>query len=492
MAEDGAGPGRRRLQGGNARGADHLDAAGGIADTAILLRAVQKFIDKRAHGIDAGIAGADHRDILAGRGGFQRIAAACLLLAKLEVTARDMRGDRAKKVDIEVVANKLVRPQDQTRRLWRAPFRLSRPDADQHHPARLAPAKSRLGDGVRRQRQRHGGICRFRLWMNQRPVRPGRGKGRRLGDSGDADLLFDNLRRVGKARGLGGQRLSVENPQRHRQHRGKRLKRGLIRLQINAEDTGDGRGVDIGAGKLLHHQLDHLVGAAAARTANTKHHILRAVDKLAFGRGVLAAGDGQRHGIAARHILEPVIQTIQTVTINEGPVAGQQLRHDALRRRLVGKPPSGRRLVQRNTPAVIPGGGDGKGGTDSVCYLPRQGDRPVMAADKRHSDPAALGDGDDRRIRALVAQMRGDRPDQDAGGADSDHRPAAAEQVGDMRLCPAEMMRRVRTANGMTVDIGVNRLGKPPGKRQPGARQAQNDRLGRRVRLQLIHGSSPL
>ena len=91
-----------------------------------------------------------------------------------------------------------------------------------------------------------------------------------------------------------------------------------------------------------------------------------------------------------------------------------------------------------------------------------------MPAHQRHRDVAAFGHGDHRCIGTLVAKMGSHGPDEDAGSANADNRPSAAEQIGNMRRCLAEMIRRVRAANGMTVDIAVNHLGKPSGDRQSG------------------------
>ena len=115
-----------------------------------------------------------------------------------------------------------------------------------------------------------------------------------------------------------------------------------------------------------------------------------------------------------------------------------------------------------------------------------------MPANQRHRYIATFGNGDHRGVCPLVAEMRCHGPDQNAGGADSDHRPAAAEQVGDMRRRLAEMMRCIRAANRMPVNVGINHFGQPPGDCKPGLRQAQDDRPCRLACRQLIHGSSPL
>ena len=103
----------------------------------------------------------------------------------------------------------------------------------------------------------------------------------------------------------------------------------------------------------------------------------------------------------------------------------------------------------------------------------------MVPTDKRHRDLSRLSNGNHRRIGAFVVKMRGDSTDQNAGGADPDYRPPAAEQIGDMRLRPAEMVRRIRAAQRMAMDIGVNLRGQFARQRQASGGQAQDDGLRR-------------
>ena len=96
----------------------------------------------------------------------------------------------------------------------------------------------------------------------------------------------------------------------------------------------------------------------------------------------------------------------------------------------------------------------------------------MVPANEGNDKAPGLGHGNDRRIRAFMFQVRRDGANQDAGRADTDDRAAAAEQIGDMRPCLAEMMRRLGATHGMTVNIGIKCLCQLAGKRKPGRRQA--------------------
>ena len=57
----------------------------------------------------------------------------------------------------------------------------------------------------------------------------------------------------------------------------------------------------------------------------------------------------------------------------------------------------------------------------------------AMAAQQRHDRRAILGNGDDRRLGALVGDERRHRADQYPGGAQADDRRAGGEERGDVR-----------------------------------------------------------
>ena len=90
-----------------------------------------------------------------------------------------------------------------------------------------------------------------------------------------------------------------------------------------------------------------------------------------------------------------------------------------------------------------------------------------------------------------MIQVRRHGADQDAGGTDPDDRTPAAEQVGNMLARPAKMMRRIRTANGVAMNIAIERIRQLSREFHACLRQAQNNGPRRGVD-QLIHGSSPL
>ena len=94
--------------------------------------------------------------------------------------------------------------------------------------------------------------------------------------------------------------------------------------------------------------------------------------------------------------------------------------------------PAGRRFIERDTQAHIPGGGYRRDAAGKLGNRAGQCIGAAMSADQRHRDRAVLGDRDHRRLLLLGGEEGGDRPDQDAAGADTDDRPPCFEQSADM------------------------------------------------------------
>ncbi len=124
------GAGGGALQGGDAGGAEDFGTAGGIGDAVFARATVEQFEDERAHGVDAGIAGADQRDVMAFAGTLQRVTAAGLFAAQGEIAALLACGERAEQVDIEAVAHQLFGVGDEAGDFGRAPGGLAGADAD--------------------------------------------------------------------------------------------------------------------------------------------------------------------------------------------------------------------------------------------------------------------------------------------------------------------------------------------------------------------------
>ena len=113
-------------------------------------------------------------------------------------------------------------------------------------------------------------------------------------------------------------------------------------------------------------------------------------------------------------------------------LAPKECRHDRLYLVGIGDMPAGRRFVERDAEAHIPGGGYRR---DAAGELGNAAGQPIgatMSPDQRHRYRAVLGDRDDRRLLPLGGEERGDRADEDAAGADTDDRPTCFEQLADM------------------------------------------------------------
>ena len=72
--------------------------------------------------------------------------------------------------------------------------------------------------------------------MYQPALGAGGGQRRRLGDAGNADFLLNGVRRVLQTRRFGLQAVTVEDPKRHGKHVRKRLQRGFVGFQVDAEN----------------------------------------------------------------------------------------------------------------------------------------------------------------------------------------------------------------------------------------------------------------
>ena len=131
-------------------------------------------------------------------------------------------------------------------------------------------------------------------------------------------------------------------------------------------------------------------------------------------------------------------------------------------------------LVEGDAEAEVAGCGHGGRDSQPLGDRPRQGVGAVMAAQQRHHRRAVLGRREHRRLGPLVAQERCHGTDQDAAGAQPDHRPPGGEQAGHMRRGLGEPLvgRAVGAGGGM--DLGTRQqFAQPAG--QGGAARAQDD-----------------
>ena len=168
-----------------------------------------------------------------------------------------------------------------------------------------------------------------------------------------------------------------------------------------------------------------------------------------------------------------------------GPRARQKTRHRVLRQPRRAKPPSGRRLIQRDAKRHIAPRGHSRRCAKAFGDLPRQPVRAPMSAKQRHHDRAVVRDRDHRRLRPLVRQQWGDRADQDTTGADPDHGTARREHLAREIQRVGKDLVRARNPPLATEHRHVEGIRHPARDLRPRSRDRHHHRFH-------SHGSSPL
>ena len=170
---------------------------------------------------------------------------------------------------------------------------------------------------------------------------------------------------------------------------------------------------------------------------------------------------------------------------NDG-LSGQEARHDALGILRIGEPPALGRRIERNAQRRVALRRHRGMAVQRIRHLAGERVGAAMAAEQRHDARPVLGDGENRRLGALVLDHGGQRADQDAGGADADDGRAGLIERANM----VQRLGEGHVEAGHPVGEPVQR-----GTRQSG-RDAARDRLRRRRQDEdcggSIHASSPL
>ena len=92
----------------------------------------------------------------------------------------------------------------------------------------------------------------------------------------------------------------------------------------------------------------------------------------------------------------------------------------------------GRRRVERDAETTVAGGGDRGVAAERRGEFSGEIVGAAMAAEQRDDLRAVLGEGEHRRLVALVGEQRGEDADEDAGGADADDRAAGGEECAEV------------------------------------------------------------
>ena len=263
-------------------------------------------------------------------------------------------------------------------------------------------------------------------------MRPGRSECGGLGDPGDADLAPDDLGRVGKPRRLGRQLLGREEADGNGKGAAERQHRRLVGFEIEREHAGNRHRAQVAGGKRAGGKRDQLVGANAALAADTERQGARHIDELAVAarRGLFVNPDGEPGIRRDRQGGEPggaADQANRRAIEQGGGKALVMLR--------VGKPPAGRRIIEGDAEAGLARGGDGCRAAQEMGDGAGKRIGAMMATEQRHGRRAVFRHRHDRRVVRLVAEMGGERADDDPGGAQRNDRAAGAK--GGSERCGA-------------------------------------------------------
>ena len=310
-----------------------------------------------------------------------------------------------------------------------------RTDADHRDAPAPPPAalglddRGRLGDGA-------GAALAPRLGHGERAVQAGAGECRGLRHAVAADRAEHRLRRRREPGGLAFQRRGVEEAERHAKPRRDGVHRRLVGLQVERDDAG--------------HCL--------RREPSRHEHALGEPDELLRVAAPLAAdAEGQDGGmqgdighVVARHhtplgdVHREAAPVPERRAAGGEPIGRRSLGHEAhrlacqqrgghgLHQRAFAEAPAGRRCVEGESQCRVAGGGDRRAGAEGVGDGAGKPVRAVVPAQQGNDAPTVFGDGDDRRLGALVREMRGEEADEDAGGADADDRRPGAEERGEV------------------------------------------------------------
>ena len=400
-------------------------------------------------GVDAGVAGADQRHAglrRRGRGPARARASSSRQRRRVQALAGDQVGDQ---VEIEAVADDVVGLAQRLRRLGGAPAGAARADADDGEPA-ARPADRGGIDGARQRGRRRRWRARERcLGDDQRRLRPGGGQRRALGDAMAADLAEDDLGRIGQPRRLALQLGRGEEAGGTPSACADRMDRRLVRLQVERGDAGDRRRGETMLPRACRATSAITSSGAAPRSQPTPTARTGGCS-TSVAAGSATVGDRRESVTDHSHCrssakARPATAASRRRRPRRGARTGSPASSAAVTAfaasGLAMRQPGGgssRPKPRRTSPAVVIGG-DAAGGRGDGAGEPVGA---VMAAEQRHRDAAVLGDGDDRRLAALVGEQRRDGADQDAGGADADDRRAGGEQRAQVRDRVGERLRR--------------------------------------------------
>ncbi len=201
--------------------------------------AVEKLEDQRRHGVDAWIAGADEGDAVSGGREVQRLAAAILLRPQREAMLRGAGQQVRGEVEIEAVADDLLRLAQDSLGLARAPFGGTRADPDhRERPLRL-PYRRGI-DVARGEGHGAGHALTPPLGHEEGPARPGGGQRGALGHAPAAGLTKDDLGAGSQPIGLLEEPVRAQKPRRDVECGGQSVDGGLVGLEVDRGDAGDG------------------------------------------------------------------------------------------------------------------------------------------------------------------------------------------------------------------------------------------------------------
>ena len=451
MAQGRADPRRRRLQCRDAR--HHADGDAVPVGPSLPL---QKLEDQRRHGVDARVAGAGQGHGTPPGRQLQGGPDPRLLLAQLVAVSRPALRQRPEQVEIEPVADQVARAAHRRLGLRRAPGGIARADAD-HRQAAARPAG--LEDRSRRAGDGDGGPRRLGLGHDQRARRAGRRQGRALGDAMAADLAEHQVRGIGQARRLGLEGLSIKEAGRHAQVFSQRLNRRLVGLDVDRIDARHGPLGQVLRRQGLARQGDDLLRRRAPLAADPQGQDGGMVDQPVHGPRIDPIGRAKCQR-ARRTDRQVALREPRGLALQAHPRSREKTSREVFVMLRVTQFPTRRRRIQSDTETAVAGRGDGRAHIQDLADAVRQVVGAPVSAQQRHHRRAVLGQGQDRRLRMLVVEKGRQGPHQDAGGADSHHRPPGGEEAAQVLGGPVESHVCIVGAPGQAMNLGARQRGR--------------------------------
>ena len=257
----------------------------------------------------------------------------------------------------------------------------------------------------------------------------------------------------------------IEESRRQSEGLGQRMHGRLVSLEVDRENPRQRPGGQIGAGQRALDQLLELARRNAAFATHPQRKLLPVKHQGVFIAGIRRIGYPHRERCIGLKLdagtPQPLGLALQTATFS-----GQQPGHERLVVVRVRKHPAGWRVVQRDLPAGLAGGGNRGGCAQRFTQPAAELVGAAVTTEQRHDGTAVFRDSNDRRFPAFVGEDRREAPYQDACGAHAYYVDARREQPPQLGTNLIELNVGARNPGGITVNPRAGQARPDPSGRQ--------------------------